>query len=156
MDKYKTIIKKNLLVKLITCGTPPAREWTIPPVMRLNHDILLALMTQEGYNVFDKMTDDEKKEAFAYLETIGGEICELAQCESFEEWSKDPVEDRLPIWVDDHVVEQLNQEYNLGIDLNTLGKEESNNVKDENGESFNFEELWTKSCSVEEIDEEEN
>jgi hypothetical protein len=115
MDDYKEIIRKIMLKQLIMTGIPPAERWPIPTVFKINEDFLKGLMTDMGFEIYMQLNAEDKKVAIEYLENCGPEICELVNCETFEEWNKN--EEKDPIYVSDEILEELNKKYDLALEF---------------------------------------
>ncbi len=112
-EYYKEFIRifnSRMVKSIIENGTPPAKKWPLPPMFIENSTIMIALLTQEGYELYNQLDKDEQKEAISYVENCGPELVKMVGCCLFDDWDKTE-----KIVISDEKIQELQEKYNLDI-----------------------------------------
>ncbi len=109
LDEFKYVFKTRMIKQINDCGIPPAKYWPVPKFMRKDANIMKALLGRSIFDMYCNMSDEEQDKAIDYVENCGTELCEMLNCQLFDEWNKEK------IVITDNKKIELREKYNIDI-----------------------------------------
>ena len=111
LEELKVIFRNKMIKQILETGVPPSKKWPLPELFRQNSTILSGFLTEEGFEMYLDLSEDEQNIMIEYIENCGPELAEMLDCELFEDWDKDP------IMVSDEKINELREKYNLDLNV---------------------------------------
>lgn len=112
LEEFKKIFTSMMIKQIIKSGTPPAKKWPIPTVFRMNDNIMRALLSTKGYDLYLELGEQDQGKALQFVENCGPYLCDIIGCPTYEEWKE---ADGDPIFVDDEQEQEIQEKYNLDL-----------------------------------------
>lgn len=88
MEKFKNAIMVEAITSTLMTGRPLSRQWKFPDFFldKKFEPKLSNIFGEEGYEIYSKMSEDEKKEAREIFETHGESVAKMYKAELYEDW----------------------------------------------------------------------
>lgn len=88
MEDFKNTVTIESITTSLMLGRPLSRKWGFPDFVldKKFESTLGILFGKNGFEIYSKMNDEEKKNARAYFETHGEEVSKMYKADVWEDW----------------------------------------------------------------------
>jgi len=89
MEDFKNAVIIELITTSLMTGRPLSRKWAFPDFLldKKFESTLSTIFGKEGFEIYSKMSNEEKKKARTYFETHGEEVAKMYKAEVWEDWN---------------------------------------------------------------------